>query len=104
MLLHKRRAAASQIKSNYVASNYAKTKYPLVFAHGMGGWIRAGTDELGVDYWYQILPDLARNGANPWATRVSPFNTSEVRGEQLLCNKLMRNLSDYRSTQSEFAW
>ncbi len=77
-------AAASQIKSNYVASNYAKTKYPLVFAHGMGGWIRAGTDELGVDYWYQILPDLARNGANAWATRVSPFNTSEVRGEQLL--------------------
>ena len=43
-------AAASQIKSNYVASNYANTKYPLVFAHGMGGWNRAGTDELGVDY------------------------------------------------------
>lgn len=50
----------------------------------MGGWIRVGTDELGVDYWYQILPDLARNGANAWATRVSPFNSSEVRGEQLL--------------------
>ena len=65
-------------------SSYAKTKYPLVFAHGMGGWIRAGTDELGVDYWYQILPDLARNGANVWATRVTPFNSSEVRGEQLL--------------------
>ena len=74
---------ASQIKGNAITS-YAKTKYPLVFAHGMGGWIRAGTDELGVDYWYQILPDLARNGANVWATRVSPFNSSEVRGEQLL--------------------
>jgi triacylglycerol lipase len=74
----------SQIKSNFVISSYAKTQYPLVFAHGMGGWIRAGTDELGVDYWYQILPDLARNGANVWATRVSPFNSSEVRGEQLL--------------------
>lgn len=77
-------AAASHINSTYVTSSYAKTKYPLVFAHGMGGWIRAGIDELGVDYWYQILPDLARNGANAWATRVSPFNTSEVRGEQLL--------------------
>ena len=77
-------ASASQIQAKYVTSNYAKTKYPLVFAHGMGGWIRAGTDELGVDYWYQILPDLARNGANAWATRVSPFNSSEVRGEQLL--------------------
>lgn len=74
---------ASQITEKRVTSNYAKTKYPLVFAHGMGGWIRAGTDELGVDYWYQILPDLARNGGNVWATRVSPFNTSEVRGEQL---------------------
>lgn len=77
-------ASASQIQVKYVTSSYAKTKYPLVFAHGMGGWIRAGTDELGVDYWYQILPDLARNGANAWATRVSPFNSSEVRGEQLL--------------------
>ena len=43
-------ASASQIQAKYVTSNYAKTKYPLVFAHGMGGWIRAGTDELGVDY------------------------------------------------------
>lgn len=77
-------ANTSQIKSNFVISSYAKTNYPLVFAHGMGGWIRAGTDELGVDYWYQILPDLARNGGNVWATRVSPFNSSEVRGEQLL--------------------
>ena len=32
-----------------------------------------GSDPLGVDYWYQILPDLARNGANVWATRLSPF-------------------------------
>ena len=75
---------ATNFKSNVVSSDYAKTKYPLVFAHGMGGWIRAGTDELGVDYWYKILPDLARNGSNVWATRVSPFNSSEVRGEQLL--------------------
>lgn len=75
---------STQITERFVTSSYAKTKYPLVFAHGMGGWIRAGTDELGVDYWYQILPDIARNGGNVWATRVSPFNASEVRGEQLL--------------------
>lgn len=66
-----------------VSSNYAKTQYPIVFAHGMAGFIRIGTDQFGLDYWYQILPDLARNGANVWATRVSPFNSSEVRGEQL---------------------
>lgn len=71
---------STQITERFVTSSYAKTKYPLVFAHGMGGWIRAGTDELGVDYWYQILPDIARNGGNVWATRVSPFNSSEDSG------------------------
>ena len=66
------------------SSNYAQTKYPIVFNHGMSGFIRIGTDDLGLDYWYQILPDLARNGGNVWATRVSPFNATEVRGEQLV--------------------
>lgn len=75
---------AQQIKSSFVTSNYAKTKYPIVFSHGMSGFIRLGNDQLGLDYWYQILPDLARNGSNVWATRVSPFNSSEVRGEQLV--------------------
>ena len=74
---------AEQVKSNFVISSYAKTKYPIVFTHGMAGFINIGGDQLGVDYWYQILPNLARNGANAWATRVSPFNSSEVRGEQL---------------------
>ena len=35
-----------------------------------------------MDYWYQILPDLARNGSTAFATRMSPFNSSELRGEQ----------------------
>lgn len=73
-----------QVKANYVVSSYAKTKYPIVFAHGLTGFVRMGTESFGVDYWHQILPDLARNGANTWATRVSPFNSNEVRGEQLL--------------------
>jgi triacylglycerol lipase len=66
------------------STSYAKTKYPIVFTHGMAGFIRVGTDQFGLDYFYQILPDLARNGANVWATRVSPFHSTEVRGEQLL--------------------
>ena len=66
-----------------VNSQYAKTQYPIVFGHGMAGFIHIGSDPFGLDYWYQILPDLARNGANVWATRVSPFHSSEVRGEQL---------------------
>ncbi|WP_353142998.1 esterase/lipase family protein [Acinetobacter pragensis] len=75
---------ATQVKADKVSSAYAKTQYPIVFNHGMAGFIRVGTDELGLDYWYQILPDLARNGASAWATRVSPLNSTEVRGEQLL--------------------
>jgi triacylglycerol lipase len=72
-----------KIEASRVTSNYAQTRYPLVFSHGMSGFIRLGNDALGLDYWYQILPDLTRNGANVWATRVSPFNSSEIRGEQL---------------------
>lgn len=64
---------AEQVKSSFVYSSYAQTKYPLVFNHGMAGFNRVGTDTLGLDYWYQILPDLARNGGNVWATRVSPL-------------------------------
>ncbi|WP_424619402.1 esterase/lipase family protein, partial [Acinetobacter sp.] len=74
---------ATQVTSSS-SSSYAKTKYPVVFSHGMSGFITVGTDDFGLDYFYQILPDLARNGANVWATRVSPFNSSEIRGEQLL--------------------
>lgn len=73
-----------KVEAKYIISSYAKTKYPLVFTPGMGAFTRIGTDALGMDYWYQITPDLARNGANVWPVRVSPFNTHEVRGEQLL--------------------
>ena len=65
-------------------TTYAKTKYPIVFSHGLVGFNRLGTKTFGMDYFHQILPDLKRNGALPYATRVSPFNSNEVRGEQLL--------------------
>ena len=65
-------------------SDYAKTKYPIVFAHGMFGFSRVGFDSFGLDYFYQVLPDLARNGASVFATQVSPLESTEVRGEQLL--------------------
>ena len=65
-------------------SDYAKTKYPIVFTHGMFGFTRLGFDAFGLDYFYQILPDLARNGATVFATQVSPLESTEVRGEQLL--------------------
>jgi triacylglycerol lipase len=59
----------------------AKTKYPIVLAHGM-----AGFDELfGVyEYWYGIPGALRNKGATVFVTEVSQFNSSEARGEQLL--------------------
>ncbi len=61
--------------------DYTKTKYPIVLAHGAAGF----DSLLGVlDYWFGIADDLALNGARVYVTEVSSFNTSEVRGEQLI--------------------
>ena len=62
------------------ASTYAKTKYPVVLAHGMMGWDKM----VGIEYWYQIPNDLRDNGANVYTTQASGLESSEVRGEQLL--------------------
>jgi len=62
------------------ATTYAQTKYPIVFAHGMAGFAKVGP----LDYWYGIPSDLTNNGARVYLTTVSSFESSEVRGEQLL--------------------
>lgn len=67
-----------------VKSDYAKTKYPIVMVHGWLGWSRIGNDSFNIDYWYQILPDLARNGSTVFAAQLSPANTTAFRGEQLI--------------------
>lgn len=66
--------------SPWTLSTYAKTKYPIVLAHGMGGFSKIGP----IDYWYGIPQDLAVNGAKVFITQVASFQSSDVRGEQLL--------------------
>ena len=66
--------------SQSVTSSYAKTKYPVILAHGMGGF----TAILGIEYFYGVGPNLTANGAKVFETQVASFNTSYVRGEQLL--------------------
>lgn len=83
-LTHVQAAQGLQHATDKAQSDYAKTKYPIVFMHGMFGFTRIGFDTFGMDYFYQILPDLARNGANAYAAQVSPLESTEVRGEQLL--------------------
>ena len=74
---------ATQVTAK-ASSNYAQTKYPILMVHGWLGWSRIGTDTVGLDYWYQILPDLARNGSTVFAAQLSPANTTAYRGEQLI--------------------
>lgn len=66
--------------STMVLSSYAKTKYPLILAHGMGGF----SSIAGFEYFYGIGSDLTRNGAQVFETQVASFDSSYVRGEQLL--------------------
>src|SRR5690606_9628307 len=66
-------------------SSYAKTHYRLIFVHGFGlGFNRIGTDNIGLDYWYQIPQDLARHGARVFSAELSAVASNELRGEQLL--------------------
>ena len=62
------------------ASTYAKTQYPIVLVHGLFGF----DDVLWVDYFYKIPYKLSRQGAVVYTSTVSPANSTEVRGEQLL--------------------
>ena len=56
------------------------TRYPLVLVPGMLGFVRL----VLYPYWYGIIPALRRGGANVIAVQVSPVNSNEVRGEELL--------------------
>lgn len=69
----------------FAISSYTKTHYPLIFVHGFGlGFNRIGTDNIGLDYWYQIPQDLARHGARVFSAELSAVASNELRGEQLL--------------------
>ncbi|WP_077045350.1 triacylglycerol lipase [Pseudomonas sp. KK4] len=61
-------------------SQGSSTRYPLVLVPGMLGFVRL----LLYPYWYGILSALRQGGAVVFAVQVSPLNSSEVRGEQLL--------------------
>ncbi len=62
------------------ASDYTKTKYPIVLVHGLFGF----DDVFGIDYFYRIPNSLSKDGAKVFIAAVSAANSSEIRGEQLL--------------------
>jgi triacylglycerol lipase len=61
-------------------SQGSATRYPLVLVPGMLGFIRL----VLYPYWYGIVEALRQGGATVIAVQVSPLNSTEVRGEQLL--------------------
>ncbi|WCM51945.1 triacylglycerol lipase [Pseudomonas sp. WJP1] len=61
-------------------SQGSATRYPLVLVPGMLGFVRL----VLYPYWYGIAEALRRGGAVVFAVQVSPLNSCEVRGEQLL--------------------
>jgi triacylglycerol lipase len=61
--------------------SYAKTKYPIVLAHGFLG----ADSYLGIlDYWYGIENYIENKGGTVYVTEVSPANSSAARGEELI--------------------
>lgn len=69
------------VNQQRATSNHTATQYPVVMAHGLGGWTRL----FGVvDYWYGIPQTLMQGGTEVYATKTSAVHDSEYRGEQLL--------------------
>ncbi|RJS93380.1 triacylglycerol lipase [Salinisphaera sp. Q1T1-3] len=62
------------------SSGYTATQYPIVLVHGLFGFDSAA----GIDYWFDIVENLQKDGANVYVTSVSAANSPTVRGEQLL--------------------
>ena len=62
----------------WFSCNYAKTKHPIVLAHGFLG----ADSYLGIiDYWYGIESYIEATGGTVYVTEVSPANSSAARGE-----------------------
>ena len=50
-LTHANQMPVLQYKAKFTRSNYAQTRYPMVFEHGFGlGFNRIGIDSMGLDY------------------------------------------------------
>jgi triacylglycerol lipase len=58
----------------------ASTQYPIVFVPGLFGFKTIGT----IDYWNDIPAALTADGAQVFTLDISPINTYEVRGEEVI--------------------
>jgi len=63
-----------------VKDDYTKTKYPVVFVHGINGYAERNSNE----YWPNIPKSVYAGGAQVYVTTVAAFDSPLARGEQLL--------------------
>lgn len=70
--------AQAQLLENLLG--YTKTKHPIVLVHGFIGF----DNILGINYFYGVPDALRDGGATVYIAQVSPSQTTEYRGEQLL--------------------
>lgn len=63
-------------------AEYTKTKYPLVFVHGLFGF----DDIFGVNYWYRVVEAIELGGGTAFTVPVPKLNTTETRGEHLIAS------------------
>lgn len=69
------------VSSMTPTSDFTKTEYPVVLAHGLTGWSKLFKV---IDYWFGIPETLMANGTDVYNTKTSAAHDSEYRGEQLL--------------------
>ena len=61
--------------------HYTRTKYPIVLVPGAFGF---GAMAGVLDYWFNMAYALTDGGAEVYLVRISPLNSTELRGEQLV--------------------
>lgn len=66
-------------RAYYEPKQKGPTIYPIVLAHGFGGF----KEILGIEYFWGVKDDLTALGYKVYVTQVDMFNTIEVRGSQL---------------------
>jgi triacylglycerol lipase len=57
-----------------------RSEYPLILAHGMSGFMNIGP----INYFYGIADALRNDGHQVFVSHVDAFNSSDVRGAELL--------------------
>ncbi len=66
-------------RKEFVPPTTGPTQYPIVLAHGFGGF----KEILGIEYFWGVKDDLETLGYDVYVTQVDMFNKIEVRGAQL---------------------